>query len=215
MNPISSLRFVLALGAISGAVLGVSACGAPAEGQTEATSSELSTDSTLNGCPASAPQTGVSCATQGLQCTWGTDPRFGCRTESVCTTAGWQTTTPSCSQPPPSCPRTEPVPNTQQCSNASEGLTCMYGHQAFTCADYNGDLFVIKNGQPEKIWWSGGPQASTCPTSVPNLGSSCTVEGETCNYGGCFHDPANPTVHGAKVTCTNGRWQEGNLICIH
>ena len=152
-------------------------------------------------CPATVPANGSSCTRLGAQCSWGTDPRWGCRTKAQCTGTGrtWQVDVPNCTSPGPSCPTT--APTTTNCIVAQAGLTCVYGGIAYTCADCSGHLCVVQST------WHQTTLASGCPDGVPNWGAACTGTG-TCDYNRCANSYTDPNAFGSGVICTQDVWQQ-------
>jgi hypothetical protein len=198
-------------------VVAITACSAAPEAENAATTSAELSPEVTKGCPASPPADGVACALINEVCTFGTDPRFGCRTLSTCTAEGWSTKVPDCAEPAPRCPSgVFPITagDNVPCSAKDDGLTCVSGEYAYTCAPYNGDLYIIENGKPLRKWWQTELESSKCPHASPNQGAACSVEGASCNYGACMNDPANPNVYGSWVSCTDGIWQYVNHACI-
>jgi hypothetical protein len=202
----------------------------------EAGPADAPSDAWMSPCPATPPALGTSCASfpVNLACSWGTDPRFGCRTEMWC---DWQTTTwlwfagdpffvssatqPLCSGNPPSCPITPPPlvdggwVGGPPCSMDQDGLTCVYGTTAFTCADCQGGLCLGKisdsgQGGPNLQWYQTTLDAQ-CPTVLPNWGDPRSASGLVCNYNDCADDETNRADHGTVFVCdVAGVWQSFN-----
>jgi hypothetical protein len=57
---------------------------------------------------------------------------------------------------------------------------------------------------PNPIWTCSQPAAG-CPNPRPRIGSSCSQDGLSCNYGACSG--------GVEVQCKDGYWQQANVPC--
>jgi hypothetical protein len=53
--------------------------------------------------------------------------------------------------------------------------------------------------------WSCSQLAPGCPPAPPTLGSACTTDGTTCDYGMCMG--------GRSIECTGGKWGMGFGAC--
>ncbi|HEY3820580.1 MAG TPA: hypothetical protein VGL81_25615 [Polyangiaceae bacterium] len=162
-------------------------------------------------CPTKAPRAGSACSDASLLCSWGSDPRFGCRTIESCDGSTWQSVGDSCSSREPSCPRSAPTPpdsGLDTCTAADLGLTCVYAHEAYTCAPCQGTLCRNEN------YWQTDSLPTGCPAAEPNFGASCIVpSGTRCNYNACASDGADD--YGASMTCTGGFWTAyKGTICL-
>lgn len=195
------------------------ACGSSGGESVGVSSAALSRDGG-DGCPDSAPDDGTACPENGLTCSWGTDPRFGCRTQAICENDGngllWEIGTASCPEPPPVCPKKAPNPTSDagvfhqtKCTKKELGLTCVYDEVAYTCTRCSGTLC---QSDPT---WSVTDLAAHCPTDVPNLGAACTKEGLDCDYNECadsqFYDL---WAYGVGMRCTTGTWQGAAAPCL-
>ena len=193
----------------------IAACSsAPDPGPGEATTAE-STSSALapakDPCPTSAPRPNSACTGTNLVCSYGTDPRFGCRDILACNSGKWESVGDACSKKEPSCPARAPASpdgGLDTCSAADLGLSCVYDHEAYTCAPCEGNLCRAVN------YWQTQTLASACPAKVPNFGQACTAAaGTKCNYNACASDGSDNL--GAGVTCTAGYWvQSTGTICF-
>lgn len=171
-------------------------------------------------CPTSQPPSGGAC-TVGVECTWGCDPRFGCRDEAVCTgSATWRlgeysypcpTLAAECpTVPPPSqvgAPWTELAP----CTRAELGLTCVLGGNAYTCTACTGTLCP----GPLAYRWYVTKLADGCPSFVPNMGTACGSPDLICDYNGCNDDSVVPDkapwAFGVRMECRGGAWQQPSV----
>lgn len=162
-------------------------------------------------CPAAAPDTGSGCSEAGLICSWGEDPRFGCRTIESCISGQWASVGDSCSSREPLCPREAPPPADEgvaPCGEADLGITCVYGQQAYTCAPCEG--YLCRNAS----FWQTTPLTSICPATLPNFGEPCGApDGTVCNYNQCAK--SETAVYGASLSCSAGAWtQSSNIVCF-
>lgn len=162
-------------------------------------------------CPSSAPRAGTACSDASLLCSWGEDPRFGCRTVESCNAGKWKSVGDSCSAKEPACPQTRPEPadgGVDTCTSADLGLTCVYDHEAYTCAPCEGNLCFAANH------WQTQPLSTACPATEPNFGEPCAVaSGTECNYNTCANDGSEN--FGAAMTCKGGFWTAvTSTICL-
>jgi hypothetical protein len=153
-------------------------------------------------CPEQAPAGGATCDHEGLTCSWGNDVRGDmCRTLATCTSLRWQVTIPTCAplQDVGACP----MDTTATCAEnttclATNGITCR-------CTRCRPDASICRAGDP--FWYCPAPQpgAGCPPTSEPNFGAPCDVEGATCTY---FSFMCGQQ---ARV-CSKGVWTAGQPI---
>jgi hypothetical protein len=179
------------------------AAGIALTGRTMATGKSL--------CPAIAPTTGSECSEAGLICSWGEDPRFGCRTIQSCIGGQWASVGDSCPSREPFCPRAPPAPagaGVAPCGEADLGITCVYGGQAYTCAPCEG--YLCRNAS----FWQTTALTSVCPATLPNFGEPCDApDGTVCNYNQCAKSES--AVYGASLSCASGSWtQSSNIVCF-
>jgi hypothetical protein len=165
---------------------------AASDGATEAATDAVSDASAT--CPASAPAPSSPCAPDGLECTYGSDPRLTCRTDARCSAGKWDVSAPPCSIPP-TCPTPPPVDGAL-CD--ATGITCASGAESCLCY-----ACIIPCSLPAK--WHCSTPLSGCPTTAPNLGSPCSTNGVTCDYGSCLG--------GWKAMCDAGKWTRVSTPC--
>jgi hypothetical protein len=214
MHPLPILTRALSLPTLF-AVAALTACGSPDAPPTPTAETSEALTELSTGCPTDAPANGSSCTTASLECSWGTDPRFGCRTGGTCSSAlKWEIWEYACPEPAPKCPATAPTSGSK-CSLAREGITCVYsssaGTTAYTCDNCDGNLCEADN------LWYATDLASGCPDAVPNWGASCSSPGLTCNYDWCAGELVcgvdgcqyTPWVDGTQVVCQDGAWTPG------
>ncbi|MGD0526465.1 MAG: hypothetical protein ABSE49_15040 [Polyangiaceae bacterium] len=209
----STLRFSIAL--VLPVTFALTACSSANPGPdpepTQSGAAAVETES-RGPCPSSLPKNGSSCSDDDLLCSWGTDPRFGCREEARCNSGKWENLTYSCPSREPSCPRSAPQPpdgGQNTCTTAQLGLTCAYGDTAYTCAPCDGTLCTVDN-----VWFTA-TLAKGCPDQVPNFGQSCSSPGTYCNYNICADDQMVDWVFGASMECEGGVWTAyADAICL-
>ena len=143
-------------------------------------------------CPDAPPVDGTACGASALDCGWGEDPRPDCRTRAQCIGAAWRVTTKACAAPKyaAACPAEADAMKMATC--AEKDAFCRYPTHLCECAGYD----------PKYLHWYCDPASSKagCPIALPNLGTSCTVEGTSCVYGSCGVDTS-----GAR-RCDGGVW---------
>jgi hypothetical protein len=207
----NALRFT----ALFAVACSVAACSsAPDPGDREPTASESAaavSSSPRDPCPTSAPRPGSTCTGANLVCSYGNDPRFGCRDILTCNSGKWDSVGDACSKKEPSCPARAPAERDgglDTCTRAELGLSCVYHHEVYTCAPCEGNLCRAVDS------WQTQTLATACPATVPNFGEKCTAAAGThCNYNACASDGADNL--GAAVTCTSGFWaQSTGTICF-
>jgi hypothetical protein len=163
-------------------------------GRSEASAPDSATDAPLDqGCPAMEPSVGVACAPEGVECTYGTDPRLACRDDAVCMGGKWSLDTPNCSAPP-----TCPASPTAGAACDTLGEICAAG--STPCACYS---CTIACTQPKT--WHCPSLPSGCPASSPNFGDPCTNPGLICDYGSCGG--------GWAAQCVGSTWARYTPLC--
>ena len=197
----------------SGSTTGTTSTGTTATGATTSGATTSGTGAGGEGgappmgpCPTAPPTDGSACPTDGLDCSWGTDARYGCRIAAVCNAGLWSrfpaTGTWNCPAPEPQCPIASPGGG-DGCTDAELGLTCIYDGAAYTCANCNGNLCFTSNS------WFESDVDVTCPDApLPNLGDPCTMDGLECDYNHCSDDQemSHGWVHGVAIACNSGTW---------
>ncbi len=188
------------------------ACGAKFEVNTE--DSGTTTDSGVTdtavgetdpgACPRSAPSVGAAC-TGSNTCNY---PRCMAPTWQgdivvQCVGGTWRESgVSSCNPPPPTCPPSEPAPDTS-CLGAPPGTSCSYPDKCSPSA--------VKNYRCESGLWKVTSPISTsvCPATAPKHGSPCLCVTGTCTYGDCY---GTPTIY-AKCDPTTGTWEALESTC--
>jgi hypothetical protein len=153
-------------------------------------------------CPTQAPAAATACTPVGVECEYGSDVDLACNTIARCDASGWTLTPPrtsGCPTPPnPSaCAATYGgVPQQQTCGAAA---SCTYPEGTCSCEVYCGPQYPVGHpcdaGTPMTWQCTGAGQA--CPAARPHVGSTCTPEGQLCNYGDC---------NSTALVCQNGTW---------
>jgi hypothetical protein len=192
-------------------------------------------------CPASPPAQYSSCASSAeYACSWGTDPRFDCRTIAFCgipedpdggpdggfTGPVWVVQNLGCPTPPPDCPSAPPpypdaggLVDLPPCEAAQAGLECTYGGDAYTCAPCPGPTLCLRGSDGGIPYhWYRTTLASGCPKgdpggTLPNWGAACSDPGLLCDYNPCAstEDGAAPWASGVGLSCqSDGTWGPGS-----
>jgi hypothetical protein len=155
-------------------------------------------------CPELEPESGESCSTQGLVCSYGDAPVAQCRHAYTCDAGGWALDTspmsfrPCLALPEGYCPAA-PAPM-QACTVATPGIPCTY--DALSCLCMARDPYP---GAPGTWACYGPPENVACPATLPNLGEGCESNGTACDYAfdGCTADP------NSSLFCYEGAWEQG------
>lgn len=153
-------------------------------------------DAPASSCPASPPTAGGACPKEGLACGYGDDPRLECRPEFDCKSGQWVDASIGTPCPPlaTSCPEARDAAQGAACT--TDGAVCGYSGLPCTCTNCDGGPAPHCEG-PTTWHCQAPPTDPACPTSPPNVGTACTVEGKICAYG-C-------SANGQRV-CTGGLW---------
>jgi hypothetical protein len=173
---------------------------------TTGSSSGSSGSSGTSACPSSPPSSGAPCSDDGLTCEWGSSNVPECDTQATCTAGVWSLALPNpggldCGGGPPiACPASyAAVPAHQPCSPA--GGYCDYPEGRCACSPPVGPIEVIDGSVVSAWWWCQQQSAPDCPATRPPLGSPCTPEEVSCDYGGCGAIPG-----GLFEACQGGVW---------
>ncbi len=159
-------------------------------------------------CPTAAPTAGSACTHTGLACEYGDGDVQACDTVATCAAAGWQLQGPTladCGTHPAACPTTfATVPAGSSCT--PNGLVCNYLEGRCECTTGGGVLRVI-DGSVVSTWFCQNPTTLGCPQRRPALGSTCTTENLSCDYGACYIEG------GTDEMCKDGVWIEVFAAC--
>jgi hypothetical protein len=157
-------------------------------------------------CPALPPSGNMTCSPAGLECEYGANPNVDCNELYKCLAAGWTLASPKESCPPLSaCPTNyDSISSGKVMCLAADApptggdLTCVYPKG--TCICSNGSL-PVSDGP----YWTCIDATAKCPADRPRLGSACSDEGQSCDYGACEG--------GIAIACMDGYWQETYSTC--
>lgn len=157
-------------------------------------------DATADGpsysCPATIPSGLCSSNLTPSSCWYGSNPRYFCRTQMVCSDSTWvaqRSPLPACTGPEPAgCP--SPDASTDYVCGADGGPsgTCVYSTEACTCGF---------TGGPVPGWVCSSVPAG-CPELPPDDGDPCS--GTTA----CLYTPCSQ-----QAVCTNGQWHWHPISC--
>jgi hypothetical protein len=150
-------------------------------------------------CPPSVPPSGGACPAVGLECEYGTSANPSCDTVAECTSGGWQYAGTAC--PVGVCPESYSVASMGG-GCTPQGLECGYLQGTCSCTYGFGGPILLDGGGPR---WICMPLSPGCPSPRPDLGTACTQEGETCDYGAC--------TGGVVLDCSGGAWKRGVQAC--
>ncbi|HEY1534302.1 MAG TPA: Hint domain-containing protein [Polyangiaceae bacterium] len=203
----------------AGASATAGASGSPSAGDGSVSGSGGSTNGP---CPVAPPVNGAPCKEpytstelDASQCSYGDDPRPGCRTNAICDTGAWAVSTPKqfddgsgaqdCATPPlpAACPMPPPS-QTSACSDAT--LSCWYdeGTRCWCSSCKLGTQFPVCQTVDPPQWYCATPAAG-CPALMPQAGTPCSTPGASCG--------PDCTL---LITCTDSvwHWERGNCpIC--
>jgi len=147
-------------------------------------------------CPTSEPPAGLLCGPNGFECEYGSNPDRACNSLADCEKSVWtylNGTGTNC--PINSCPLTyDRIIQGGHCDTV--GSSC--GYPAGTC--YCGSEGPAFDGSVAGPTWHCVAATPACPSPRPRLGTTCSTDGQFCDYGG--------GVGGIYIQCTAGTWQE-------
>jgi hypothetical protein len=161
-------------------------------------------------CPKGPPATGASCAPEGLECEYGSSPVPTCDTVATCQKARWSLQAPASGDDCPSarsseCPSTFGAASLEVVVHCDPfGLVCDYPTGRCACTDPAGPVPVDASAAAR--WHCQDPDAD-CPRPRPPLGSACTSDGLSCDYGSCT------VTGGSAEKCADGLWQTNSFAC--
>lgn len=160
-------------------------------------------------CPRDVPANGSPCtppwtaSTSGpfvgapiAHCTWGDDPRPGCRTSALCDNGVWSISTPRCTPLlPAGCP-TSPPASDSNCSDTSVGCWYDSSTRCFCSSCMGGFSYPVCQTIDPPHWYCVDPSPGACPYPLPQAGSPCDTPGLNCGL-----DCSSP------IVCKDGVWQ--------
>ncbi len=169
-------------------------------------------DAAASPCPASVPSAGAACTRSGLECEYGTSPVTACNTVATCAGSTWTITPPNSSggacrgSLDSQCPATYAlVPKGSHCSDPN--LVCDYPRGRCACEAPTGGIVVLADASLMTTTWMCQTGTTGCPDTRPALGTACSPEGTSCDYGACT------IPDGTAEECTGGVWQSGAIAC--
>jgi hypothetical protein len=86
------------------------------------------------------------------------------------------------------------------------GGWCDYPQGRCACTVQAGGPALL-DASAVSIWICQDPSAPGCPTPRPRLGSPCSQDGLTCDYGAC------DIPGGIGETCNGGIWIQAGVAC--
>ncbi|HEY8088118.1 MAG TPA: hypothetical protein VIF09_09735 [Polyangiaceae bacterium] len=178
-----------------------SGSGSSSSGGTSSSSSGSSSGASSGGgplCPPNPPTGGTGCPQIGLRCEYGSNPNPNCNEIETCESTGWSYPTPGPACITGQCPASY-ADAKAQATCTQVGTDCAYPQGQCNCS--YGPLPGTGN---TASWYCETPPGG-CPEPRPDLGTSCTQEGLTCDYGACYG--------GIAVACQDGIWTEGGVAC--
>jgi hypothetical protein len=164
--------------------------------------------SVASGCPDVEPGDGTSCTLDGGVCSYGSSARPDCRDLLSCESGTWQSDRAGCPTLPSGyCPQQQPTPSAcTAIADPSMRGDCAY-EGGVLCACPCVAAPGTSTCEPSSWVCYGPPTAPGCPSSVPNRGTACSVQGANCVYG-------NPCdVDGIVLYCRAGVWDLGDAQC--
>jgi hypothetical protein len=159
------------------------------------------------GCPASFPSDGTTCSQTGLECEYPGTAQFCSRLTSCHGT--FTHSDGVCGMPPGGmCPATKAQVMVGQACNAA--ITCDYPDGRCGCVFPAGPVALDGGG----LTWKCTVAPASCPTERPLLGTACSTEGQTCDYGACSLG-GNGGMYSAPLVrrCTGGVWVRTAVPC--
>jgi hypothetical protein len=154
------------------------------------------------GCPVSPPTAGLPCSVNALECEYGSDPSAACNTLFTCESPVWKldhgpATTGCNTTNSATCPMTfADVPIGMSCAG-SIGLSCDYAQARCDCG--------VSPPLATPQWNCDTPDETGCPLPRPRIGSACSMDGQSCDYGYCSG--------GVTLLCSAGTWVTGGGVC--
>jgi hypothetical protein len=215
---IGALHALVALSAVAvacgGSTFDNQADGGGTDGAPSSSGTGTSSGGTgVSGCPASPPPSGSSCSPAGLTCEWGTSNVPDCDTQETCAGGLWTLMVQGpggldCGGGPPIvCPASYGgVPVYQSCS-PYRGY-CDYPQGRCGCSPPATITVNIDGSFQGPFWQCQQPTTPGCPQPRPRLGSVCTQDGLTCEYGDCNEVPG-----GNAEVCRGGVWVTTVVAC--
>jgi hypothetical protein len=154
------------------------------------------------------PAMGDSCSREALECEYGSSAVPACDTVATCTKARWTLQAPA---PGDECPSTRSSKCPASFAAASLALHCdslgmICDYPTGRCACTDGAGPVPLDASAAARWHCQQPGAN-CPKPRPLLGSVCSSDGLSCDYGTCT------VPEGSGEACADGLWQTSSFAC--
>ena len=149
-------------------------------------------------CPVTVPSARSTCdQSRNPRCSYGTDPRPGCRIHASCRNGLWGVAIPRCAPlSTAACPSAEPTEGTG-CQDLT--VLCDYLQTSCFCRCEPGQQC---DGRGRRWECYAPPSDGRCPRVTPNLGQPCAPENLDCRYGAAGNGTA------AHRVCRGGVWTE-------
>jgi hypothetical protein len=162
-------------------------------------------DAGASTCPATAPPDSTHCS-GSIECEYPGPAAF-CGDVVQCTGGTFIDSTGVCNIPlAPSCPATHAAVQIGQACTAP--VFCDYADARCGCVAPVGPPLADGGG----LTWQCTTTPAGCPAQHPALGTSCTSEGQTCDYGACAFSN-NPYSSALAEKCTGGIWVRTFVPC--
>lgn len=131
-------------------------------------------------CPSARPAPDAACLREGLVCEYGSRT---CLSSAECVGGRWLVTVPRCpGDPAGGCPSSRDAAQGTACAG-DELAQCEYDGLVCTCTSCPNPYPVCMPVDPP-VWSCEAPHADpACPAARPLLGTTCAMEGQTCDYG--------------------------------
>ena len=206
----AAMLLIVSLCACSGGAAGRVQAGAdadvpPPSDQRPDVEAQVPTDASSE-CPAAMPYEGATCPC-AYSCEFGTDPDVRCNTQMTGSHGQWTVTrrpdaTGCDGMRGAACPLefSGLIPG-EAC--VTEGLTCAYPEARCSCTV--ACRVGVTGTSPRWCCTDAARPGTRCPAVRPRIGSRCTVEGESCDYGGCSGN--------VSLSCISASWQDVPQAC--
>jgi hypothetical protein len=153
-------------------------------------------------CPSTLPTSDAACSPVGLVCEYGSNPNSQCDMLYGCTSSGWSDETTKSACPTTECPASYASVSgpSQDHPCTVNGAECSYPTQG-TCLCTSDPGGLPTTGGP---LWECTAATAMCPSPRPRLGSACSTEGASCDYGAC--------TGGIEIVCKGGYWLRDEMV---
>ncbi|MCB9595139.1 MAG: hypothetical protein H6719_20645 [Sandaracinaceae bacterium] len=178
---------------------GTSDSGATSDSGTTSDSGATDAATPAGPCPATRPDASDACTEEGRVCEYGVRT---CLSVAECVSGAWQVAIPRCPPPPTGgCPATREAASGTACAG-DEGASCVYDDGLLcTCTSCPVPYPICMVVDPP-VWACEAPNPDMdCPVAQPLLGTECSMEAQTCDYG---------CEEGERRVCSGGGWIAGS-----